>query len=223
MSIANLFQPNDYDLFCDDIEVTNLDATNSIVISALAGGGTTLASIDNAGTIIRDGGGIASGFANAFVQVTPNLTTGVGAPTFTVPIGSQPEGTWIKVTGLGASGFETNCTYSAGTFTVGLTGIWRFEASISGVRAAVTGDRFVFLTLQRNVSDANQVLATYSPCFAGNSFRSQNDLYSFSNSQTFSLTAGDTIKPFMAMTHSAGAGVADIEVHAMSITATFIM
>lgn len=222
MSISNLFQDNTYDLHCENMTVTNLSTTNSVVISGYTGGGSTSALINNAGAIIRGGGPVAGGFANANVQVTPNLTTGVGAPSFTVPLGAQPEGTWIKVTGLVASGFETNCTYGSGTFTVGLTGVWRFDVSISGVRASATGDRFVFLTLQRNVTDANQVLTTYSPCFAGNSFRSTNDLYSFSNTKILSLTAGDTVKPFMAMTHSAGASVADVEVHAMSITATFI-
>lgn len=187
--------------------------------NSLSGGGSTFAEIDNNGSLIRS---ISSppvvGFGFANVLAVPDITTGITTPAITVPLGSKAEGTWAKITGLNASGSENGCTIVGSTFTVTKAGVWRFSMNIAGLKDSGTGKRFVFVSIQKNVSDADQVLATYSPAFSVTTFQKTNDLYSMSASAVKTLAINDTIKFFIALTHAAGSGVSDVEIYAMDIT-----
>lgn len=230
MSISQIFRPNDYSLHCsgiaavggnitcaDNITASDTIRGSEIIKTSLIGGGITPAAINNDGELIR----ASRGYGFFSVKANTSLSSGVGAPSFTIGLGAFSEGTWVKTIGLVASGFEQGCTFSSGTWTVNLTGKWLFRIDGGCLRGSGGGDRDVFMSFERNVSDSNQSLATYSPSSVALSINSSNDLSVFTGAEMFDLTAGDTIKLFTCMINPTGTAVQNLEVYSMSVTCAY--
>lgn len=217
MSIANLLVDNEL-----NVKTNSIINTTDIIISQYAGGGLTSADIDNDGRIVRNNTALVDiGFGCGFIKVVPDTTTGFGPPTTIVAFAAQPEGTWIKLTGMIASGLEKGCTFVNDTFTLNLPGVWNFSVNISVSRSVTVGDKYVFLTIVKNVTDSNQPLATYSPAFVGSYVRTTNDIYSFSGAAATNAVPGDTYKLFACMTDSSGAIVTNLNIHALNFVTNY--